>query len=339
MRRFLILGSGEWFFGNDRAVLHRAAAVGVQKCVEAVNEIELFAIENLCEVPDAGSLNSLLTDFPCLGDAIRPIDVVSNLQTLVGHPSGVVLTSCKRWTDETFADLFALLAVIGPGRVLALEPNTDRHPTARPKPLARATKESGLVEEVFGTLDAPNDVERLGAKLDCFGVASHEACLRADAIQSRRHRRPPSLHGAERHARRINAAQFGEPDRRAAHATTDVDEFVAGADLSEISKRVGQLTLRDGSRFIASPKTVMDVRSPQQPIEQRAELIVAANGTLLNSVDCDHDGCARRRIRVAELRVAEEDRHFCSTILPRKRTRALFSFLKKPITKLTVTSS
>lgn len=78
-----MLSIGGWFFGDDCTVLHGAATVGFEKYIEAFNEIDLLAIENLGEVADSSSLNSLLADLPGLGHAVGPIEVVSNLQTLV----------------------------------------------------------------------------------------------------------------------------------------------------------------------------------------------------------------------------------------------------------------
>jgi len=101
---------------------------------------------------------------------------------------------------------------------------------------------------------------------------------------------PAALHGTEGHSGRRTAAQLREANAGAPHSATNIDQTLAGRNPCQVGQGIRQPTLRDIRRLVSIPQPMMDMRSPQQAIEQRAELIVATNRCGSNAWDGNHAG-------------------------------------------------
>ena len=145
-------------------------------------------------------------------------------------------------------------------------------------------------------LDTPDDVEGEVVEVDSFGVCTPKLRPAARSLEHGRGRGPLALHATERDAHDVAAKVTSEPDRRAPHAAADVEYPLAAIDLRQFGERVGKLLLRGPRRYLRHPsrsilirpQSMVDVRPPEQPIERRGDIVVAANRSLCYRVGLDH---------------------------------------------------
>ena len=99
-----------------------------------------------------------------------------------------------------------------------------------------------------------------------------------------------SLQAAEGDPRHMAVERLCQMNRRAAHATTDIEDGRSRWYVGRRGKFFGQLQLSAGGRLRGVPQTVMNVPPPQQTIEQRRQVVMVANNGLPNVRAIDHDG-------------------------------------------------
>src|SRR5262249_12724018 len=116
--------------GDEAAVSHRAAAIGGENRIEAVEEHHGALVHKAGQAADARAAHAIATDFPRLVDSIGPIFSGGHRQAGCLHPRSVVGRSAERRTKEAFADVVNLLR-LDLIEVFAGEPGTDGHGAAR----------------------------------------------------------------------------------------------------------------------------------------------------------------------------------------------------------------
>ena len=135
---------------------------------------------------------------------------------------------------------------------------------------------------MLGAFDTPHDVERIGGKLDLLRIGAEKLRLIVDLMPVGGARSPTALKRTDRDADGVATAGLRQVNRRAAHAATDVEDFLAAGDACEVGKPLGQLDLSASRRFVGGPEAMMDVRSPEQAIEQGRQIVVTLDAAFLN---------------------------------------------------------
>src|SRR5687768_11970006 len=108
----------------------------------------------------------------------------------------IITDGAQRWTQKTLAYVLELARFVRAPRLLLRQPGDDRQRAAGTQPADQVGEEARLVEDVLGTLDAPDHIERAGGENCLLDVLAVETRLTADALQPGRGARPAPLYRA-----------------------------------------------------------------------------------------------------------------------------------------------
>ena len=168
--------------------------------------------------------------------------------------------------------------------VVAGEPGADRHRAAGPQPRwPPAAKNRGLSNRcsVHSTLHTTSNDSAARVR-SAPRRHSETRCGRPTRCQRDESAAQWRCSGLIVMPTRLAAARLGQMNRRAAHAAADVEQPLPRRHLGQRRQPFGQLQLGGTRRFIGFPIAVVNVRPPQQSVERRRQIVVAANDALLD---------------------------------------------------------
>src|SRR5262245_64535555 len=100
------------FAGDETAVLHRAAAVGVENRAEPIEKLHGVAPKKMRYPSHARSTHAMLADLPSANDTRRPIQAKFNIQPGLLHPASVIVRRAQGRTKKSLAHILNLLTTI-----------------------------------------------------------------------------------------------------------------------------------------------------------------------------------------------------------------------------------
>lgn len=132
--------------GDDAAVFHGTAFVGVQQRFELIDELVHVLAGQRGQPPRAGAPDAPHADFPGPRDARGKVADGSDFQSRVGQPFGVVGNGSQGRTQKGITDRFDLFNIVWTLGRVASQPDAEGGPTSGLNPPGGTTKKGGLVK-------------------------------------------------------------------------------------------------------------------------------------------------------------------------------------------------